>query len=120
LLAETETDPAKWSLFRRAQLEAQGALEAFLDVPTPGLWRDKRTASGEFVDEASPASSFYHIVCAIQEIERTAEIEKHRPALTSEASGDAWAFAAPRRAPAAESERPEVEVEQASIVNADV
>ncbi len=34
-----------------------------------GLWRDKMMADGTFVEEAAPASSFYHIVCAIYELE---------------------------------------------------
>ena len=32
--------------------------------------RDKLRADGTFVDEAAPASSFYHIVCAILELDR--------------------------------------------------
>jgi mannose/cellobiose epimerase-like protein (N-acyl-D-glucosamine 2-epimerase family) len=31
----------------------------------PGLWHDKMRADGTLVDEPSPASSLYHIVCAI-------------------------------------------------------
>jgi mannose-6-phosphate isomerase len=51
-------------------LEAVGALEAFLDVPTEGLWRDWMTAAGAFVEEPAPASSLYHIVGAIAELDR--------------------------------------------------
>jgi len=37
-------------------------------MPTPGLWRDRYLADGSFVDEPVPATSFYHIVCAITEL----------------------------------------------------
>ncbi len=50
--------------------EAAAALERFLDVPTPGLWRDWMDAAGGFREEPAPASSFYHIVGAIAELER--------------------------------------------------
>ncbi|KRA57540.1 mannose-6-phosphate isomerase [Caulobacter sp. Root656] len=46
------------------------ALTKYFDVPVKGLWRDKLRADGTFVDEAAPASSFYHIVCAILELDR--------------------------------------------------
>jgi len=46
------------------------ALFKYLDVPVKGLWRDKLLADGTFVEEAAPASSFYHIVCAILELDR--------------------------------------------------
>ncbi|MEJ0007621.1 MAG: AGE family epimerase/isomerase [Steroidobacteraceae bacterium] len=33
----------------------------------PGLWYDKIDREGKFVVEPAPASSFYHIICAIAE-----------------------------------------------------
>jgi mannose/cellobiose epimerase-like protein (N-acyl-D-glucosamine 2-epimerase family) len=39
----------------------------------PGLWRDRRGADGQFIDEPSPASSFYHIVLALSELFRVVE-----------------------------------------------
>jgi len=56
-----------------ATLEAAGAVEAFLATPTPGLWRDWMDEVGGFRDEPAPASSFYHIVGAIAELERLIE-----------------------------------------------
>jgi len=50
----------------------EGLLKYF-DTPVPGLWHDKLQADGSFVDEAAPASSFYHIVCAILELDRAVE-----------------------------------------------
>ncbi len=47
------------------------ALRKFLETPVPGLWFDKLRPEGEFVDEPAPASSFYHIVCAIYEAQDT-------------------------------------------------
>lgn len=46
------------------------ALSRYLDTPTPGLWRDKLTPEGRFIDEPAPASSLYHLVAAIQELQR--------------------------------------------------
>ena len=41
-------------------------LMKYFDTPVAGLWRDKLKADGEFIAEFAPASSFYHIICAIQ------------------------------------------------------
>jgi mannose-6-phosphate isomerase len=56
--------------FWLAALAACRAVEAFLDVPTPGLWRDWMDEAGAFREEPAPASSFYHIVGAIAELGR--------------------------------------------------
>lgn len=48
---------------------AAGALDLFLDVPLAGLWRDKLTEEGRFLDEPAPSSSFYHILCAVYELD---------------------------------------------------
>lgn len=50
--------------------EAAAGLQRYLEVPMRGLWRDKMTSSGDFVEEPAPASSFYHIVCAAHELRR--------------------------------------------------
>jgi mannose/cellobiose epimerase-like protein (N-acyl-D-glucosamine 2-epimerase family) len=54
--------------YLRSASNAADALHRFLAVPTLGLWRDKMMVDGSFIDEAAPASSFYHIVCAIYEL----------------------------------------------------
>ncbi len=41
------------------------ALLRYFDVPVRGLWRDKLRPDGTWIEEPAPASSFYHIVCAI-------------------------------------------------------
>jgi mannose/cellobiose epimerase-like protein (N-acyl-D-glucosamine 2-epimerase family) len=48
---------------------AASALRRFLAAPVKGLWFDKMRPDGTFVDEPAPASSFYHIACAIYEFE---------------------------------------------------
>lgn len=49
-------------------LEAANTLRAYLIVPIAGAWFDKLSADGIYKIEASPASSLYHIVCAIKEL----------------------------------------------------
>ncbi|WP_417691591.1 AGE family epimerase/isomerase [Roseibium sp.] len=55
--------------YLQSALNAVIALRAFLDVPFEGLWRDKLLADGSFIEEPATASSFYHIVCAIAELD---------------------------------------------------
>lgn len=59
-LAASGADSNAWA----PVAEAVEALHAYLAV-TPGLWFDRRTPDGTFVSEPAPASSFYHIVGAI-------------------------------------------------------
>ena len=47
-------------------LRAARGLAQYLDVPARGVWRDKLKADGSFVDEPAPATSFYHLMVAIQ------------------------------------------------------
>jgi len=46
---------------------AIGALQPFLDTLIAGLWFDKWPENAPMLDEPAPASTFYHIVCAIYE-----------------------------------------------------
>ncbi|MFG1266295.1 AGE family epimerase/isomerase [Xanthobacter aminoxidans] len=50
--------------FVAAAKEAFAVTRSYLDVQVEGLWRDQLLADGSFVDEAAPASSFYHIMSA--------------------------------------------------------
>jgi mannose/cellobiose epimerase-like protein (N-acyl-D-glucosamine 2-epimerase family) len=50
--------------------QAARALKRYLDAPMAGLWYDKMTVDGAFVEEPAPASSFYHITGAILALER--------------------------------------------------
>jgi mannose-6-phosphate isomerase len=47
-------------------VEAAAGLTRYLKTPVRGLWYNRLTPSGVFLDEPAPASSFYHIVGAIQ------------------------------------------------------
>jgi mannose/cellobiose epimerase-like protein (N-acyl-D-glucosamine 2-epimerase family) len=51
----------------RSALGAAQGLWRFLDHGARGLWYDKIDRHGKFVVEPAPASSFYHIICAIAE-----------------------------------------------------
>ncbi len=53
-----------------AAAQAFDALQRYLDVPLKGLWRDQLLPDGAFRDEPAPASSFYHIMCAYDELIR--------------------------------------------------
>lgn len=50
-------------VMRRPQdaLRAAGAIRLYLDQPSTGQWRDRLSASGDFLPGPSPASSLYHI-----------------------------------------------------------
>jgi mannose-6-phosphate isomerase len=49
-------------------IEAADGLQLYLSTDIPGLYRDKMKLDGSFVDEPAPASSLYHIICAIDEL----------------------------------------------------
>jgi mannose-6-phosphate isomerase len=49
-------------------LGACDALEPYLQTGHPGVWRDRRLADGGWAEGPSPASSGYHIVCALHEL----------------------------------------------------
>ena len=49
-------------------VRAARGLAQYLNVPARGAWRDKLRPDGTFVDEPSPATSFYHLMVAILEL----------------------------------------------------
>ena len=53
-------------------ISAFDTLLTYLNTPVRGLWRDKRSADGNFIEEAAPASSFYHAIFAFSELMRVA------------------------------------------------
>ncbi|MBB3395010.1 MULTISPECIES: AGE family epimerase/isomerase [unclassified Rhizobium] len=57
--------------YLRQAAKAGAALRKFLATDIPGLWYDKLPPSGQFVNEPAPASSFYHILCSIYEVDET-------------------------------------------------
>ncbi|MFI4867813.1 MAG: AGE family epimerase/isomerase [Steroidobacterales bacterium] len=56
------------SSFESMAAQAAHGLRRYLDTDVPGLWHDRLTVDGRWVQQAAPASSFYHIVCAIGEL----------------------------------------------------
>jgi mannose-6-phosphate isomerase len=64
LMAATTGDARFWS----AAVQAAQGLRRYLETDSPGLWYDRLKADGQFVQQSAPASSFYHIVCAIDEL----------------------------------------------------
>lgn len=55
------------SLFSEAVNGVDGLLP-YLQTRIPGLWYDRMKPDGALVQEPAPASSFYHIACAIAEL----------------------------------------------------
>ena len=53
-------------------LQAANGLMAYLDTPVQGVWRERMRPDGGFVEEPSPATSFYHLFLAIRELARQA------------------------------------------------
>lgn len=52
--------------------DAASALRAlWLYLTDDGVWRDKRFPDGTFLDEPAPASSFYHVMAAFDQLRRT-------------------------------------------------
>ncbi len=71
-LAASADDAARSNYLKEAVLGVEG-LRTYLDVPVRGAWLDKMKPDGTFIPEPAPASSFYHIVCAIAELQRAVE-----------------------------------------------
>ncbi|EQB04485.1 hypothetical protein L288_13930 [Sphingobium quisquiliarum P25] len=60
-----QTERLRTAIVRQCEddaIESFECIRAFLNVRTPGLWHDRMTAGGEWVLEAAPASSLYHIM----------------------------------------------------------
>ena len=68
-LSETAVDGARAALLAEAA-SAQRAVWSFLTAD--GLWRDKMTADGGFMDEPAPAGSLHHLMAALGQAGATA------------------------------------------------
>ncbi|HEV7416109.1 MAG TPA: AGE family epimerase/isomerase [Tianweitania sediminis] len=60
-----------WTAEKRA-LEAAASVQAYVANHANGLWRDTMLNDGSFLPGEAPASSLYHIICAIGEFTRYA------------------------------------------------
>ena len=63
-MAAMTQEPHYWSM----AAQAAAGLRRYLDTDVRGLWYDRLTVGGQFLQQPAPASSFYHIVCAIGEL----------------------------------------------------
>lgn len=72
LYSVAETDGDKAFAVDKAVTAAKG-LELYLNTKIPGLYLDKMNPDASFVDEPAPASSLYHIICAIDELHLLAD-----------------------------------------------
>lgn len=68
-LSEISDGPEKVSYMNDIVAAIEAIELYFQDVPA-GLWLDKMYSDGTFKNEPAPASSLYHIVCAISELDR--------------------------------------------------
>lgn len=59
--------------YAQSAIDALAALKPFLATPLEGLWFDKWPSEGSMIDEPAPASTFYHIACAIYEMQAILE-----------------------------------------------
>jgi mannose/cellobiose epimerase-like protein (N-acyl-D-glucosamine 2-epimerase family) len=66
LLAASMTSiPQYWSMAKTAAT----SLLRYLNTSVPGLWLDEQLPSGEFRESTAPASTFYHLVGAIEALD---------------------------------------------------
>jgi mannose-6-phosphate isomerase len=65
-LAAAQLEAPWWDIVA----DAVEGLELYLNTPVRGLWFDRMTGDGVLVDGPAPASSFYHIVCAIEALDQ--------------------------------------------------
>jgi mannose-6-phosphate isomerase len=71
MFAEDSDSPARLD-YRAHALAACQSLLRYLDTPMAGLWRDTLLPDNCFVEEPAPASSFYHIICAVSALAHAA------------------------------------------------
>lgn len=71
-LADVREGQGRWSAEQNA-LEACRGLFAYLDVDARGTWHDVMLEDGSFNAGPAPASSLYHIICALGELMRYLE-----------------------------------------------
>ncbi len=75
-IAMLESTPeSEWPRYQKSMQDALKALMMFFEDVPVGLWKDKFLPNGTFVKEAAPASSLYHIISAISELDRFSKTE---------------------------------------------
>jgi mannose-6-phosphate isomerase len=66
ILAQAEEDAGLRQRYRGDAAAAARALLRYVETPRPGLWRDKLTGEGTWIEEPAPGSSFYHIIDSLR------------------------------------------------------
>ncbi|MFF2324351.1 HAD-IIIA family hydrolase [Agrobacterium sp. NPDC058088] len=88
ILAELSVAPDDREFALGKVAEAGKGLKLFLSDVPDGLWRDRLTSNGTTIEEPVPASSLYHIVCAVEELYNFfGERKNRRPALFLDRDG---------------------------------
>lgn len=67
-LAGAETTEAAREQAISNAMQAAAGLQLYFDTEIEGLYRDRMKVDGSFEIEPAPASSLYHIICAIDEL----------------------------------------------------
>lgn len=67
-LADATTTPAEREQAIAKAIEGAAGLQLYLSTDIIGLYRDRMKHDGTFEIEPAPASSLYHIICAIDEL----------------------------------------------------
>ena len=70
LAASVTGEESYWEM----ALAAVTSIFPYLETRVPGLWLDVQLPTGERVAAASPASTFYHLVCAIVVLDKTLKL----------------------------------------------
>ncbi len=82
-MARNAKDPEQVThALNKVTLAAQG-FAPYLAKDVPGTWHERMREDGSFLDEPSPASSLYHITCAIAELCQVLPALRTPPAHTS-------------------------------------
>jgi mannose/cellobiose epimerase-like protein (N-acyl-D-glucosamine 2-epimerase family) len=61
---------AERARYKTDVVAASRTLWRYLETPVTGLWRDRMTVEGNFIEEPAPASSFYHLICCISVLQQ--------------------------------------------------
>jgi mannose-6-phosphate isomerase len=73
ILAQAEEDAGLRQRYRADAAAAAHALLRYVETPLPGLWRDKLTGEGTWIEEPAPGSSFYHIIDSLRVLARATD-----------------------------------------------
>lgn len=68
-LLARQSGGARQKAYLQDLTQAVAALQVFLQGAVAGAWKDRLSQSGEVLEARAPASSFYHIICALHEME---------------------------------------------------